>query len=223
MANEELDQFAHNLTHDIRGPIVSAMGAADILQESDDPEEIREVAAMMRGALQKLENYVLDLNDYYLLKRGELISTEINFEALVEDMQRIFSVEALVNQVVFKTQVNQAKPFNSFEVPLRIILTNLLNNAFQYQRSEEENRQVQLTISVTEKEAVIEVTDNGAGIESPYLELVFKLFYRASNRLPGSGFGLYNVQTAIKRINGDIKVASELGKGTTFTLLIPTQ
>lgn len=222
-ANEELDQFAHNLTHDIRGPIVSAMGATDILQESESLEEIREVAAMMRAALQKLENYVSDLNDYYLLKRGELKSAPIQFEALAADMQRIFSVEALVQQVAFTSQVVQAEPFVCYEVLLRVILTNLLGNAFKFQRPEEARKEVRLSISVMEGKASIQVSDNGVGIAKASLEHIFQLFYRASSRLPGSGFGLYNVQTALKRINGKIEVSSELDKGTTFTLLIPGQ
>lgn len=221
--NEELDQFAHNLTHDIRGPIVSAMGATDLLQESESLYEVREIAAMMRGALQKLENYVNDLNDYYLLRRGELVTTEVDFERLSADMERLYSVDALVNQVTFTTSVAQGHAFKSCLVPLRIIITNLLTNAFQNQRQEEQQRTVHLEMLVQNGVAVIKVTDNGTGIEQAYMEEIFRLFYRASHRLPGSGFGLYNVQTAAKRLNGRIEVISELDKGTTFTILIPTQ
>lgn len=222
-ANEELDQFAHNLTHDIRGPIVSALGATDILQESDNLYEIREIAAMMRASLQKLDNYVADLNDFYLLKRTLLQKSDIWFEAIAADMQRIFSMQALLHQITFSTQVVQESAFPGYEVPLRIILTNLLDNAFRYQRPEELHKEVKLLIKVGAKETVIEVSDNGAGIDKEHLQQVFQLFYRASNYRPGSGFGLYNVQTALKKLNGRIEVHSECNKGTTFILFIPAQ
>lgn len=220
-AYTELDKFAHNITHDIRGPISSAMGAIDILIDSDNLEEVREIAGMMKGSLQKLDNYITDLNDYYRLNRGSQQISVIDFESIVSDMERIFSMEGLLQQVKFTSEINQKEEFICDEISIRIILSNLFSNAFKYQRKDNPDKRVDLSIHVHDHKATIEVNDNGIGIEAAYKMHIFDLFYRANVEAPGSGFGLYNVQTALQKLGGTIDVNSELGKGSSFTLIIP--
>ena len=69
----------------------------------------------------------------------------------------------------------------------------------------------------------IEVKDTGIGILGNHLGEIFNLFYRASSQEAGSGFGLYNVKSALLKLNGQIEVNSVLNKGTTFKVTIPTK
>ncbi len=68
---------------------------------------------------------------------------------------------------------------------------------------------------------MLEIADNGIGIESDYLPNVFKMFYRATSSVTGSGLGLYIVKESIERLGGSIEVTSEFGVGTKFMVQIP--
>jgi signal transduction histidine kinase len=65
------------------------------------------------------------------------------------------------------------------------------------------------------------IMDNGIGIREPYLEDVYKLFFRADSRGKGSGLGLYIVKSMVDKLGGKIDVQSTFGRGTTFTLTLP--
>jgi signal transduction histidine kinase len=67
------------------------------------------------------------------------------------------------------------------------------------------------------------VSDNGIGISPEYVEDIFKLFFRASDQAKGMGFGLYNVQNALLKLQGKIEVQSQPNQGTTFTVIIPSK
>ena len=66
------------------------------------------------------------------------------------------------------------------------------------------------------------VKDNGQGIAEKHLDKIFNMFYRASEGGGGSGLGLYIVKETVDKLNGKIQVLSELGKGTSFSIVLPT-
>ena len=69
--------------------------------------------------------------------------------------------------------------------------------------------------------AHITIADNGIGIKEAYLEKIFEMFYRATQKSNGSGIGLYIVKEAVDKLNGTITVESTFGEGTTFKLMFP--
>ena len=75
-------------------------------------------------------------------------------------------------------------------------------------------------VVVENGKAVIEVSDNGVGIDENYIGDIFNMFFRASSQEVGSGFGLYNVKAAVTKLNGKITVDSEINKGTCFKVVI---
>jgi two-component system sensor histidine kinase/response regulator len=99
----------------------------------------------------------------------------------------------------------------------------LLSNAFKYQNDLQENQFIHVSITVSKGNLTIRVKDNGIGIPADAKEEIFKLFYRASNQSQGMGFGLYNVSAALLKIQGTIKIESELLKGTEFIVNIPSK
>jgi two-component system sensor histidine kinase/response regulator len=82
---------------------------------------------------------------------------------------------------------------------------------------------VDLSIVVENGKATIDVRDNGIGINNNYIDQIFNMFYRATSEEVGSGFGLYNVKDALKKIDGDIRVTSTLHEGTLFEVIIPSK
>ena len=84
------------------------------------------------------------------------------------------------------------------------------------------NKSVDLNIEVKENKVMINITDTGIGILGSHIGEIFNLFYRANFQEVGSGFGLYNVKSALLKLNGQIEVNSVMHQGTTFKITIPS-
>ena len=221
-AYAELTKFAYSVSHDIRGPLSGMLGAINLAGEIDDIEEIREMLFLMGKSLTKLDTYILSMHDYYSLQRGELKITDIDFNKIIDDLKPMYMVISKSSKIAFTTTVDQREVFRSDEVPLRLILNNLLSNAFKYQDKQSPNKSVEVSIEVHKNQAIIYVKDTGIGILGNHIGEIFDLFYRANFQEAGSGFGLYNVKSAILKLGGNIEVNSVLHKGTTFKIVIPS-
>jgi two-component system sensor histidine kinase/response regulator len=219
-AYNELDKFSYSVTHDMRGPLLSVLGAIEAAQHMDDITEIRKMLLMMKDSVRNLDDFIQSIHDYYNLNRGELEIKEIDFNELVEEQIKIFNFTYLMSDVTFNTNIIQKETFRGDVLSVKLILNNLLSNAFKYQRKDNKNKTVDLNILVENGYAVIDVIDNGVGIAENYLGDIFNMFFRASTQDVGSGFGLYNVKAAVTKLNGKITVDSELNKGTHFKVLV---
>lgn len=219
-AYNELDKFSYSVTHDMRGPLLSILGAIEAAQHMENISEIRDMLMMMKTSVRNLDDFIQSIHDYYNLNRGELEIKQIDFKELVEEQIRIFSFTYLVSDVKFNTSIIQKETFRGDELSIKLILNNLLSNAFKYQKKDNKDKFVDLNILVENGSAIIEVSDNGVGIAENLLGDIFNMFFRASSHEVGSGFGLYNVKVAVTKLNGKITVDSELNKGTCFRVTI---
>lgn len=222
-AYDELDKFAYSVSHDLRDPLTGVLSAIKLALEFDSVDRIHQILALMESSILKLNGYINSLHDYYLLKRGELTISEIDFEALFEYLRTFYSIYTQNNNVEFRTVVNQKNEFKSDETALKLILHNLLSNAFKYQKRDDDHKLVALSVTVEGSSAILQARDSGIGIAKENIGEIFKLFFRGSDQAEGTGFGLYNVKTALAKLQGEIEVESIEGEGTTFTVVIPTK
>jgi len=222
-AYNELDKFAYSVTHDLRGPILSAIGVINVAKNVEDITEMKSIMEMIEKAMHKLNDFIENTHDYYNLKRGELKITDINFQDIINDIKDIYEINCRVNAINFITKVEQVETFRSDEMSIRIILNNLVSNAFKFQKKAGTDKMVDLHINVNRGSAVISIKDNGIGIPENDLNYIFDMFYRATTEEYGSGFGLYNVKDALMKINGKIEVQSTPNEGTTFKMIVPSK
>jgi two-component system, sensor histidine kinase and response regulator len=220
-AYDELGKFAYSVTHDLRGPLLSVIGALDLAMTMDDITEIKEILGMMDSAMKKLDEFITNTHEYYNLKRGKLVFEEIDFNKIISDTTDIFRIAGRMENVQFITHVSQNDVFMSDEISIKIILNNLLSNAFKFQKRKNLDKFVNVNIEVKNDSALIIVNDNGIGIQKNHLNNIFTMFYRATSDEPGSGFGLFNVKDALNKLNGTIEVDSVFNEGTTFKVTIP--
>ena len=102
-------------------------------------------------------------------------------------------------------------------------ITCLLNpGVFKYQDKTRTDKKVDVSITVENTTATIYISDTGIGILGSHIGEIFNLFYRANSQEVGSGFGLYNVKSALLKLNGQIEVNSVMHQGTTFKVTIPS-
>ncbi|MFD1629546.1 hybrid sensor histidine kinase/response regulator [Pseudopedobacter beijingensis] len=220
-AYSELDKFAYSVSHDIRGPLVGISGGINLALATNDINEVKEILKMMNKSVEKLDSFILSMHDYYSLERGELKITNINFQEIVQEIADVYNIYAKSANIKFTIDIEQNESFWNDEVSIKLIINNLLSNAFKYQIANNENKIVNLNIKVYKGEATIIVEDNGYGIEEKYQKEIFNLFFRAHHHATGSGFGLFNLKSALTKLNGKITVDSEVNKGAKFTIIIP--
>jgi signal transduction histidine kinase len=220
-AYDELGKFAYSVTHDVRGPLLSVRGALDLAKSMVSEPDVMELMEMMDEALRKLDEYIKNTHEYYKLKRGMLQFEAIDFNKVVADIAALFRIAGRMENIRFISNVTQNEPFYSDEISIKMILNNLLSNAFNYQRKNAEDKYVDVSITISNNNAIITVKDNGIGIHESHINNIFTMFYRATSEETGSGLGLYNVKDALNKLSGAIEVNSVVNEGTTFKVIIP--
>lgn len=222
-AYSELDKFAYSVSHDIRGPLVGLSGGINLALESNNIDEIKDILRMMALSVDKLDKFIINMHDYYSVERGKLKIISIDFYELKKDLLDMYEMYANNLNIDFSVNVEQEESFWSDKINISLILNNLIGNAIKYQRADCKDKRVTVNIKVKKGLATIEVSDNGLGVEEKYYDQIFTLFFRAHYYNVGSGLGLFNVKSAISKLNGKISVKSELNQGSTFTAVIPNK
>jgi two-component system, sensor histidine kinase and response regulator len=220
-AYTELDKFAYSVSHDIRGPLAGILTGIDYINLTDDIGEIRELLATMKKSLLQLDEYIIAMHQYYNHQKGQVHLEEIDFKKIVQENENIYSVFASSNSIEFTSSVTQNEIFKSDLVSIKLIINNLLSNAFKYQRDNESHKKVSLIIELKNGIATIVVSDNGIGMEENESDKIFDLHYRTSSQKKGFGFGLYNLKGALMKLSGQIDVQSKIGEGTTMKVTLP--
>lgn len=223
-ANYELDRFVYSTSHDLRAPLNSMLGLIEIASDDTDEEQTREHLKMLKGSAKKLDGFICDILDYSRNARMEVNIEEINFSSLLADVTENLKFIGDNNRIVeFIIAITGDTSFYSDKKRIITILGNLISNAVRYQNSQVPNPFVRITIEITPSECQITIEDNGIGISEEVHSRIFEMFYRVSQDSVGSGLGLYIVKEAVHKINGEIKVQSEIGVGTTFLIKIPNK
>jgi signal transduction histidine kinase len=220
IAYDELDKFAYSVTHDMRNPLMSILGAVEVSEDIHEITEIKEMLHLIKESVLNLDVYIQNIHDYYNVNRGQLQISEIDFKDIVEEQLETFRLTAKMKHVKLNTHVIQNETFRGDAMSMKIILNNLLSNALKYQKKESDDKQVELDIRVDAGELTMTIRDNGIGISGGHIGDIFNMFFRATSQDVGSGFGLYNVKDALLKLNGEIKVDSVLDEGTTFTVKV---
>jgi signal transduction histidine kinase len=222
-AYNELDKFAYSVSHDLRGPLTGILGAIDIAREMDDITEIKELLLLMEKSVFKLDDYISSMHDYYSSRRGELKIVDIDFNHVAEELKDVYRIYTTTNKISFQVAVDQAEPFRSDELVIKMILNNMVSNAIKYQKKNFQGKSIDLNIKVNNGLATILISDTGIGIPESHFEEIFNLFSRATSHRAGSGIGLYNVKGALIKLGGQIEVSSVVDEGTIFKLTIPSK
>ncbi|MEO5777551.1 MAG: PAS domain S-box protein [Flavobacterium sp.] len=228
--NEELDRFVYSTSHDLRAPLKSMIGlinitAKDVKNKSQDNAEyntILERLTMLNKSASKLDHFIEDILNFSRNARMEPESNEIAFEELVGEVTANLKYSDEKN-IDFKVIINSKEKFVTDYKRLRVILNNIISNAYKYSDADKENSFINVIFTCDKNKATIIIKDNGIGIAQSDTEKVFDMFYRTTSLSTGSGLGLYIVKETVEKLNGKFSVESELGLGSAFCIEIPNQ
>lgn len=220
-AYDELDTFSYTVAHDIRGPILSVLNSMEILKGLDDPIETSRFMRVLEKTMNNLNAYIINTHSYHRMQRGAVVAEDIQFESLLKSFREVSEMQRRLQNIDFEVTIEQTTPFCSDRVLLSLIIDNIVSNAFKYIAVDKVQHLVKLNIVSDEDQVVITVEDNGIGIEESQQAKIFDLFYRGESLAPGSGYGLYNVNKAIKKLNGKLEISSSVNEFTIFKVTIP--
>jgi signal transduction histidine kinase len=245
-ANDEIQRFAYIVTHDLRAPLVNIMGftseleatfkpVQDYLAAIDGPAaaalrqeaelalrtEIPEAIGFIRSSTRKMDaliNAILKISrDGSRTLKPERIDLAALLEAAAGAVHHQASSEGGGIEID-----SRAGNLVSDRLSLDQILGNLLDNAIKYRDPARPIRIVARTRRERTGWVTIEISDNGRGIAPADHERIFELFRRSgAQNTAGEGIGLAHVRALARNLGGDITVRSQLGEGTTFSILLP--
>lgn len=220
--NDELNRFIYSTSHDLRSPLMSVLGIINLARLDNTVTDPNGYMDMIETCVQKLDGFIQKIIEYYRNSRLDVEYEKINFATLLEDCVNAFRPQN--TSIEYLIEVDQPIDFKGDTFRILVILNNLISNAVKYQKPNEEQPQVKLSVKIEPHKGTIRIEDNGIGILSEHLQNIFKMFFRSkNNNKPGSGIGLYIVKEALNKIGGTINVESKYGEGTQFEIIIPNR
>jgi len=224
--DDSRQEFVSNVSHELKTPLTSMKVLADsLLMQEDVPAELYK--EFMEDITEEIERENKIINDLLSLVKMDKKSSDLNVKA--ENINDL--VERLLKRLrPIATQQNVEVLFESFrpitaevdEVKFTLAISNLVENAIKYNREE---GSVQVSLNADHKYFYVKVADTGIGIPQEDLDHIFERFYRVdkshSREIGGTGLGLAIARNAVIMHRGAVKVHSEEGVGTTFTVRIP--
>ncbi len=228
-ANRTKSEFLANMSHELRTPLNSSLILAKLLTENRDGnltvEQIR-FAETIYGAGNDLLAMIDDILDLAKIEAGKLDVRieDVPLVRLRSELSRTFEPVATERKLRFEIRVADDAPavIRTDGQRLAQILKNLLSNALKFT----ENGEVSLTITAQADQFRFAVRDTGIGIHESQLGMIFDAFQQAdgttNRKHGGTGLGLSISRDLAHLLGGEIAVTSERGKGSVFTLALPT-
>nr|WP_238553594.1 PAS domain S-box protein [Fortiea contorta] len=223
--NELKSRFISMISHEFRTPLSTILSSSELLEHYRHKwteEKQRTHLHRIQTAVKRMTEM---LNDILFIGKAEAGILEYRPRSidLIEYCHRLVAdVELDLNyqhSIIFTSEFPSI-PCNMDEKLLGHILSNLLSNAIKYSPA---NSTIQLTLSCQQEQAVFAIQDQGIGIPPEDIPHLFESFHRAQNvgNILGTGLGLAIVKNCVDIHQGEIYVVSQLGVGTTFTVILP--
>jgi len=242
--NEELESIVFVASHDLRGPLVNIEGFAGELQRAIEEikallEHSKPSAESMEILRQILENDIRESLHFIsagtakmdsllsgLLQLSRLGTAPLRFEPIRMNLLLQMVLGAMryeIRRLHAEVAVEDLPDCMGDAIQINQVFSNLIDNALKYQRAEEPLR-IRISGHIDKNEVIYSVQDNGIGIAPEHYDKIFEIFHRLNPDGPqkGEGLGLTIVRRILDRLEGRIWVESELGRGSTFFVALPS-
>ena len=219
-------EFTAMLAHDIRNPIGLIRGCTELLLDDRgtpiDAVMVRKCHERIHNAARVVDSLVSNYLELSRIEAGSLnLSRQrVDLAALLRRIVERFEGEAQTHAIRFELFERAIAIIDGDALALDRVFANLLNNAFKFTP---DGGRVSMSIGRCAGDAVIEVSDSGPGIDPKKLPTLFQKFNRVeiTERQEGVGLGLYIVRELVKAHGGRVEVASALGAGSCFSVVVP--
>lgn len=222
-ADKMKNDFIASISHELRTPLTSIKGWGETIAYSslEDQDQTRQGLQIICQETERMIRLVEELLDFSRFRSGRVQLHKERAEAnqLVKQAANQMAVRAKQKQVTLALDLDPGLGMISIDTDrLRQVLINLLDNALNFTP---QHGAITVQTRCSDDKMVIRVMDTGDGISSDDLPNVTKKFYKGTSRQAGSGLGLSIVAEIVQLHGGELQVESELGQGTSATVLLP--
>ncbi|MFN7131005.1 MAG: HAMP domain-containing protein, partial [Myxococcales bacterium] len=235
-------EFLSNMSHELRTPLNSMLILSDVLATSPEgnlTEKQVQAARNIHAAGKDLLALIDEILDLSKVESGtvSIEVTAVNLEEVVRFVEQTFRQVAEAKGITFETTLEPGLPPEIYTDGRRLhqILKNLLSNAFKFTESGEVTLRIgpaqsgwaqdHAILTNADQVVAFEVTDTGIGIPKDKHKIIFEAFQQASpgsaRKYGGTGLGLASSRELTRLLGGEIRLESEVGEGSTFTLFLP--
>lgn len=225
LANRELDAFSYSVSHDLKSPLNVIAGFTELLRKelgSDVSERGQVYLRKIIGASSRMGELIDDLLDLGRTTRAELYRTDVDLTELSREIVETLSSAESERSV--SVRIAEHLQASADERLVRVLLENLLSNAFKYTRP---RAHATIEIGASVRDGVLEyfVRDDGVGFDPERAQRLFQPFNRlhTDHEFPGTGVGLATCERIVRRHGGRISAESRPGEGATFRFTLGAQ
>jgi signal transduction histidine kinase len=220
-AYRELDTFFYRSSHDFRRPLTTFMGLAEVAKVTLKDSFALELFGKVNETARSLDKMLSKLQSVSLIGSQELVYSEVLLKEMVQVELDSFRNTLLEKSIEVKIELDHIDHFYSYPALVKIIFQNLIENAVSFCKTED--AWIMIKARRSGQHVILEVSDNGQGIEDQYLSRVSEMYFRANEKSKGNGLGLYIVKKIVDKLKGTIEVQSIYGEGTSVIVSIPNQ
>ena len=225
-AEESRREFTANVSHELKTPLTSISGFAEIMRDGiAQPQDIRHFAGMICKESTRLVALVNDILELSQLDEKQNIGNQepISLMLMLRGLADDFAIPAQKKNLILKLTGDEAE-VKGYPTLLREMFFNLIDNAVKYTP---EGGEVAVSVENSGKQVVCCISDNGIGIPEEHQRHVFERFYRVdkshSRQTGGTGLGLAIVKHVAQIHHAEVKLRSAEGEGTTITIKFQTK
>lgn len=212
-SNDELQEYAHIVSHDLKSPLRSINALVSWLKEDNagklDDTSIQNFA-LIETTLEKMEQLITDVLNYSSVGTNENEKTDVNLDTLITDLIKIMYKPDHVTLEI----LNKLPTLKGDKTKLQQLFQNLIGNAIKF--INKEKGFVKINVEDVYTHYQFSIADNGMGIEKKFHNKIFKIFHALNKSKDSTGIGLSIVKKIIDLHEGEIWLESEPEKGTTF-------
>ncbi len=219
---ESIGTLAAGVAHEVGNPLASISALVQVIQRSTSDNFAKEKLDLVKSQVTRISKIIRDLVDFSRPSNYELQLTDINKN--LEEAIEIIKVGAKAKNITFKKDLHKNLPLLALVADqIQQVFVNILLNAVDViiERPRMNGDTISVDTDLEEDNIVVTFTDSGKGIPEENYAKVFEPFFTTKKEGKGTGLGLWVSYGIIKSFQGDIKVSSKLGEGTTFIITLP--
>jgi len=219
--NNEMRQFSHTLSHNLKSPVATFQGLLNLVEEDDLNATNKELLMYLNQSVSQMHMVFSDLNEMLELRNQLYTSTEeIDVQEHIDSLHSHFYPEIVRNNIDFSCNCNGTKSIETNAKRLNGILFQLISNSIKF-RSEKRKPEIRLSLNGNGDYHSIKIRDNGLGINlNMYCHKLFYPYQKFHDGIAGKGLGLYLVKLQTESLGGNVKITSQPDEYTEVEVLL---
>jgi two-component system sporulation sensor kinase B len=210
-----ISELAAAFAHEIRNPLTAVYGFMQLFQKNEIPEKNKD--EYMQVMLSELERTQLIIDDYLSLAKTNVLMDKLDISLIVNQVINIISPLATLHNIEVKSSIINSLYINANANKIKQCLINIVKNGIEAMT---QGGILQINIKNNDKNIIIEIIDTGIGMTAEEIKRIALPFYSLKEK--GTGLGTMIAYGIIKELKGDIQIKSEKGKGTCFSIILPS-